>query len=112
VLRAQLRSEPRLPASRVTAQARLELENYFQSPRGKSKHISKEARCRDVINVLGSVPGVLRVEEVKLDDRPGSAASCGNVPLCEHNLVVPGTHQITVSGARNINNTRAVKPPC
>lgn len=112
VLRAQLRGELRAPASRLTALARLELESYFQSPRGKSKHISKEARRKDVINVLGAISGVASVEDVKLETRTGEAASCGNVPLCAHQLVVSGRHQISVSGARKAGSLRAVKPDC
>jgi phage-related baseplate assembly protein len=111
-LRAQLRSEPQRAASRVTAQARAELESYFQSQRGRSKHISQEARRSDVALLLSGVPGVISVEEVKLDDEPGSSALCGNVPVCAHSLVVPGEHRLIVSGPWTGKPSRAAKPSC
>jgi predicted phage baseplate assembly protein len=111
-LRAQLRIEPQRAASRVTAQAQIELERYFQSPRGRTKHITQHARRGDVAMILSATPGMLHVEEVKLDDEPGSGALCGNVPVCAHSLVVPGKHQISVSGARTNKHVRASRPPC
>jgi predicted phage baseplate assembly protein len=111
-LRTQLRIEPQRAAGRVTAQARAELERYFQSPRGRTKHIPQAARRGDVAMILSAIPGVLRVEGVKLNDDPGSGALCGNVPVCAHSLVVPGKHQIAVSGARTSKYVRAGRPAC
>jgi phage-related baseplate assembly protein len=111
-VRVQLRMEPHQVASRLVAKARGELQDYFQSQRGRTKHISQNARRDDVVMILSAVPGVMSVEDVKLDDEQGSSALCGNVPVCAHSLIVPGKHQITASGARTSKHVRAIKPPC
>jgi predicted phage baseplate assembly protein len=111
-VRAELRIEPHQAASRLLAQAQAELERYFQSPPGRTTHRSQKARCSDVIAILAAVPGVTSVEQVRLDDGPGSGALCGNVPVCAHGLIVPGEHQITASGARTGQVVRAAHPPC
>lgn len=111
-VRAQLRIEPYRAASRLVAQARAELESYFRSQPGRTKHRPLKARRDDVAAVLRAIPGVIGVEEVKLDEGQGSSALCGNVPVCVHSLIIPGKHQITVSGTRSGNHMRASQPPC
>ena len=111
-VRAELRIEPHRAASPLVARARTELERYFQSQPGRTAHRSQAARRSDVSAILRAIPGVDSVEDVKLDDGPGSGALCGNVPVCAHSLIIPGKHQITPSGARTGKHVRAAPPPC
>jgi predicted phage baseplate assembly protein len=112
MVRAQLRIEPDRVASRLVAQAQIELQKHFRSQRGRSKHVPQSARRDEVAMILSAVPGVVSVENVKLEDDPGSGALCGNVPVCAHSLIIPGKHQITVSGARTCKLLRAKPPVC
>ena len=111
-VRAELRIEPHRAASPLVARARTELERYFQSQPGRTAHRSQAARRSDVSAILRAIPSVDSVEDVKLDDEPGSGALCGNVPVCAHSLIIPGKHQITASGARTGKHVRAAPPPC
>ena len=111
-VQAQFRIEPHQVASRVTAAATKALQDYFDSPRGRSKHIPQKARREDVTAILSNVLGVFRVEEVKLKEDQTFDALCGNILVCPHSLIIPGQHQLTVNGANNCKPVRICKPPC
>lgn len=54
-VQAELRIEPQRVASRIVAEARAELDQYFKSTSGRSQHRTESARRDDVTMVLRAV---------------------------------------------------------
>jgi predicted phage baseplate assembly protein len=111
-VRAQFRIEPHQVASRVASDAAQAIQEYFDSRRGLSNHVSQKARREDITAILSMIPGVFKIEEIKLDDEQEAVALCGNISMCAHSLVIPGHHELRMDGADPCTPAQVCKPPC
>ena len=110
-VQARLFVEPAVVPHRLVERAGAALEDYIRSQHGWLKHRKPEGQLSDVTLVLRGLPGVVHMEEVTLSEESPEGL-CENVPVCPTSLIIPGSHQIRVSGSLPKGSTRAPKPPC
>lgn len=96
VVRGRILIAPTALANQVVDRACNELEGYIRSQRGWLKHKRLEAKRAEAIATLNGITGVLRVDEICLNDQPASVGLCENLGVCPDSLVISGQHKITV----------------
>lgn len=96
------------------ATARLDafLDPLHGGPAGVGWPLGRPVYRNDVMALLAGQRGVARVSDLGLGGPCGGGACCGNVVLCDDELVRPGKHRLRVQSTQPVNLQRSDAHVC
>lgn len=88
------------------------LDPLTGGPDGTGWPIGRTVYRNELMALLAQTPGVASVSELGLNGPCGQGACCGNVTLCDDELVRPGRHRLRVQSAQPLNLRRSDAHVC
>lgn len=97
---ARLNVETQADATKIAAQARQALADFFDplrgGPDGTGWPVGRDVFRSEVLALLNDLPGVVYVDAFGLRAGDETEPRCGNLPVCRNSLIASGNHQISV----------------
>lgn len=103
-------------AAEITRAAAARIDAFLDpltgGPHGSGWPIGRTVYRNELMALLAQTPGVARVSELGLNGPCGQGACCGNVELCDDELVRPGPHRLRVTSVQPLNLRRSDPHEC
>ncbi|HSW23711.1 MAG TPA: putative baseplate assembly protein [Burkholderiaceae bacterium] len=103
-------------ANDVLREANTRLDAYLDAliggPDGTGWPIGRPVYRNELLALLAGLSGVARVSDLGLNGPCGQGACCGNVVLCDDELVRPGKHRLRIQSAQPLNLRRSDAHVC